>query len=91
MGLLRTILSLVILLIFIHIALFALGIERSTNVLTETVYSLGLLVESPATIIFGLLGSSRPNFMDPSSFFVTALTAAAAYFILYLLLGIGRD
>lgn len=90
MGLLRTILSLVILVILVHVGLVYLGIERETNALTEGIYGLGLLLESPATILIGLLGANRPAFMDPNSFYVVALTAAAAYFVLYLLLGIGR-
>jgi hypothetical protein len=28
--------------------------------------------------------------VDPSGFYVVALTAAAGYFVLYLLLGVGR-
>lgn len=91
MGLLRTILSLVIFLILVHVALFFLGIEREANAITEAIYGLGILVESPATILLGLIGTNRPNFMDPGSFFVVALTAAAAYFVLYLLLGVGRN
>ncbi len=90
MGLLRTILSLVVLLILVHVGLVYFEVERGANVVTEAIYGLGLLVESPATIILGLLGTNRPEFMDPNSFFVVALTAAAAYFVLYLLLGIGR-
>lgn len=90
MGLLRTILALVILVILIHVGLVYLGIERTANAITEAIYGLGALVESPATVILGLIGTNLPNALDPNSFFVIALTAAAAYFILYLLLGIGR-
>ncbi len=90
MGLLRTILSLVILLILIHVGLVYLDIERTANVVTEAIYGLGLLVESPATIILDFIGTYLPSAWDPNGFFVIALTAAAAYFILYLLLGIGR-
>ncbi len=91
MGLLRTILSLVILLIIVHLGLVFLGVERGANAITEAIYGLALLLESPATILLGLLGTNRPDFMDPSNLFVVALTAAAAYFVLYLLLGIGRN
>lgn len=90
MGLLRTILSLVILVILVHVGLVYVGVERGANAITEAIFGLGVLLESPATILLGLLGANRPDFMDPNSFFVVALTAAAAYFALYLLLGIGR-
>ncbi|CAN5507504.1 MAG: hypothetical protein M3494_16775 [Actinomycetota bacterium] len=90
MGLLRTILALVILFILVHVGLVYLGIERTANAVTEAIYGLGFLVESPATIILGLLGTNLPDSLDPNGFFVIALTAAAAYFVLYLLLGIGR-
>lgn len=90
MGLLRTILALVILVILAHVGLVYLEIGRTTNAITEAIYGLGFLLESPATIILDLLGTNLPSSLDPNSFFVVALTAAAAYFILYLLLGIGR-
>ncbi|MGH3090029.1 MAG: hypothetical protein ACRDSJ_22335 [Rubrobacteraceae bacterium] len=91
MGLLRAILSLVILLILVHAGLVYFGVERNANALTEGIFGLAILLESPATIILGLLGANRPDFLDPGNFFIVALTAAAAYFILYLLLGIGRN
>ncbi|MBA2692009.1 MAG: hypothetical protein H0U65_05875 [Rubrobacter sp.] len=90
MGLLRTILALVILVILVHVGLVYLNIERTTNAVTEAIYGLGFLVESPATIILEFLGTNLPSSLDPNGFFVVALTAAAAYFVLYLLLGIGR-
>lgn len=90
MGLLRTILSLVILVILIHVGLMYFGVGRTANAVTETIYGLGLLLESPATIILDLIGTNLPDTLDPNGFFVIALTAAAAYFVLYLLLGIGR-
>lgn len=91
MGLLRTILSLVILLILVHTGLYFVGVSEGANSITQAIYSLGTLVESPATIILDLLGSVRPDFMAPNNFYVISLTAVAAYFILYLLLGIGRN
>ena len=48
MGLIRTILALVILLILVHVGLMYVNIGQGTNVLTNAVYSLGTLVESPA-------------------------------------------
>lgn len=90
MGLIRTILALVILVILFHIGMVYVGVERDTNGLTDALYSLGELLESPATIILNAISSTGQVSVDTGSFYVVALTAAAAYFILYLLLGIGR-
>jgi hypothetical protein len=89
MGLIRTILALVILLILVHVGLVYLDIRPGTNVLTNAIYSLGVLVESPAQL---LLNAVRPlqRYLNPNNFYVVALTAAAVYFILYLLVGVGR-
>ena len=92
MGLIRTILAFVVLLILVHVGLVYAGMQRDTNGLTEAIYSLGELLESPAVALLRVLplsGDWRDVF-DPSSFYVIALTAAAGYFILYLLLGVGR-
>lgn len=90
MGLIRTILALVILVILFHVGMVYVGVERDTNGLTDALYSLGELLESPATIILNAISSTGQVSVDTGSFYVVALTAAAAYFILYLLLGIGR-
>lgn len=90
MGLIRTILALVILVILAHVGMVYAGVERTTNGLTNALYSLGELLESPATIILNAISSTGQVSVDTGSFYVVALTAAAAYFVLYLLLGIGR-
>ena len=90
MGLIRTILALVILLILVHVGLFYADIGQRTNQLTDAIYSLGELVEAPATLLLNAVSSTGQMQVDPSSFYVVALTAAAGYFILYLLLGVGR-
>jgi hypothetical protein len=89
MGLIRTILALVILLILVHVGLVYTGIGQGDNVLTNAIYSLGVLAESPASL---LLNAAAPlqKYLDPKNFYVVALTAAAVYFVLYLLLGVGR-
>ena len=89
MGLVRTILVLVILLILTHVALTYAGVGQGTNVLTNAIYSLGTLLESPAAF---LLQSTTflQNYLTPNSFYVVAISAAALYFIIYLLLGVGR-
>lgn len=90
MGLIRTILALVILVILVHVGMVYAGVERATNGLTDAIYSLGELLESPATVLLNAVSSTGQVNVDTSSFYVVALTAAAAYFVLYLLLGIGR-
>jgi hypothetical protein len=89
MGLIRTVLALVILLILAHVGLVYAGIGRGANVLTEAVYSLGTLLESPARLLIDTV-TVLQRYLDPGNFYVVALTAAAVYFILYLLLGVGR-
>ncbi len=92
MGLIRTILALVILLILVHMGLVYAGVEPRTNGLTAAIYSLGELLESPAAVLLDALplSAEQRDVADTSSFYVVALTAAAGYFILYLLLGVGR-
>jgi hypothetical protein len=89
MGLIRTVLALVILLILAHVALVYANVGRGANVLTEAVYSLGTLLESPAQVLLNTV-TVLERYLDPGNFYVVALTAAAVYFILYLLLGVGR-
>ncbi len=89
MGLIRTILALVILLILVHVGLVYTNIGPGANILTNAVYSLGTLVESPARLLLNTV-TPLQDYLNPRSFYVVALTAAAVYFILYLLLGVGR-
>jgi len=89
MGLIRTILALVILLILVHVGLVYVDVRQGANSLTDAVYSLGALLESPAALLLGAVPALRA-YLDPRSFFTVALTAAVLYFILYLLLGVGR-
>lgn len=89
MGLIRTILALVILLILVHVALFYLGVEPGANVLTDAIYSLGELLESPVAFLLNTI-TALQRYLNPKNFYVVAFTAAALYFIIYLLLGVGR-
>ncbi len=89
MGLIRTILALVVLLILVHVALFYLGVEQGANVLTDAIYSLGTLLESPVAFLLNAV-TFLQRYLNPKNFYVVALTAAALYFIIYLLLGVGR-
>ena len=89
MSLIRTILGFVILLILIHVALFYVNINAGANTVTRAVYSLGVLLESPAALLLNAVPALQ-QYLDPNSFFTVALTAVALYLELYLLLGIGR-
>ena len=53
MGLIRTILALVILLILVHVGLMYFAIGRGTNVLTNAVYSLGVLAPLWGFLYYG--------------------------------------
>ncbi len=88
MGLIRTILAVVILLILVHVGLVYAEVRQGANSLTEAIYSLGVLLEAPAALLLGAVPALQ-QYLDPSSFFTVALTAAALYLILYLLLGVG--
>lgn len=89
MGLIRTILALVILLILVHVGLVYVGVAQGANGITNAIYGLGALLESPAAFLLAAVPALQ-DFLNPNSFFTVALTAAALYFILYLLLGVGR-
>lgn len=92
MALIRTILAFVILVILFHIGIVYAGVEANTNGLTEVIYSLGILLESPAQALLNVLplSAEQRNVANPNNFYAVAITAVAGYFILYLLLGIGR-
>lgn len=92
MGLIRTILALVILVILVHVGMVYAGVEQDANSLTRAIYSLGTLLESPAQVVINYLPLSpeQRQSVDSGGFYFTALAAAGLYFILYLLLGIGR-
>lgn len=89
MSLIRTILGLVILLILTHVALVYINIGRAANTVTEAIYSLGILVESPAALLINSVPAIQ-QYLNPNSFFTVALTAVGLYLVLYLLLGIGK-
>ena len=89
MGLIRTILTLVILLILIHVGLVYADIAQGANVVTDAIYSLGTLLESPAAFVLNTV-TALQEYLNPNNFYVVAISAAALYFILYLLLGVGR-
>ena len=89
MGLIRTILALVILLILAHVTLRYMDVGHGANVLTNAIYSLGKLVESPAAFLLNTITAVQ-RYLNPKNFYVVAFSAAGLYFIIYLLLGVGR-
>ena len=79
MSLLRAILALIVVLILAHIVLFRLGYDPATHETFAAVYSLGELVEYPARAL-----------LPEAGFYAVALSAAAGYLILYILVGLLR-
>ena len=92
MALIRTILALIILVILLHMGIVYANVDVNTNGFTQVVASLGKLLESPAQALLTVLplSAEQRNIADPSSFYAVAITAVIGYFILYLLLGVGR-
>ena len=79
MSLLRAILAVIVVLILAHIVLFRLGYDPATHEAIAAVYSLGELVEYPARAL-----------LPDAGFYAVALSAAAGYLILYILVGLLR-
>lgn len=92
MALIRTILAFVILVILSHVGVVYAGVEAGTNSLTEVIYSLGALLESPAQALLSIIPipAGQEDLLNPNNFYSVAIVAVAGYFVLYLLLGIGR-
>jgi hypothetical protein len=78
-SLLRAVLALIVVLILAHIVLFRLDYDPATHEAVAAVYSLGELVEYPARAL-----------LREAGFYAVALTAAAGYLILYILVGLLR-
>ncbi len=92
MALLRTILAFVIFVILAHLGLAYAQIDENLNGLTSGVFSLGRLLETPAQIVVDALPTSdeqRQSIAESGIYFI-GFAAAGLYFILFLLLGIGR-
>jgi len=92
MGLIRTAVAFVIVVILFHIGMYYFGVAQDTNGLTNALYSLARLLESPAEAVVKALPLSpeqRHNY-DTNGFYFTAFAAAGGYFVIFLLLGVGR-
>lgn len=79
MGLLRTIIALIILVVLAHTGLVYLNYGQETNQITGAVFGLAQLLEIPAQML-----------LPGRGFYTVTLAAAGGYFLIYLLLGIGR-
>jgi hypothetical protein len=91
-ALLRTILALMIFVILAHIGLVYSGIDENLNDLTRGIYGLGRLLEIPAQAVIDALptSSEQHRSIQEQGFYYISFAAAAGYFILFLLLGVGR-
>ncbi len=92
LALLRTILAFMILVILVHLGLVYTGIEENLNGLTRSIYGLGRLIEIPAEVVIDALPTSaeQRQTIEANGLYFIGLAAAAGYFILFLLLGVGR-
>ncbi len=92
MTLLRTILAFVIFVIFAHLGLDYAQIDENLNGLTSGIFSLGRLLETPAQIVVDALPTSdeQRQSIEESGVYFIGFAAVGLYFILFLLLGIGR-
>lgn len=92
MALLRTVLIFVILVIFGHLLIEFVGVDPEQNGLTSGVVALGKFLETPARALIDRLPLSpeQQQSFDTGGLYFTGFAAAGGYFILFLLLGIGR-
>ena len=92
MALLRTIITFIIVVILAHLGLTYAGIDENLNGLTSAIYSLGRFLEIPAQVIIDSLPTSaeqQQSIAERGLYFI-GLAAVGGYFVLFLLLGIGR-
>ena len=92
MMLLRTVLVLVIFVILAHMGLVYSGIDENLNGLTQGIYGLGRLLEIPAQVVIDALptSSEQEQSIREMGIYFIGFAAVAGYFILFLLLGVGR-
>ncbi len=92
MALLRTVIVFVIIVILAHMGLAYAGIDENLNGLTSGIYSLGRLLEAPAQVVVDSLPTSaeqQQSIAERGLYFI-GFAAVGGYFVLFLLLGIGR-
>ncbi len=89
---LRTILGFVILVILVHLLIVFIGVDPNQNGVTSGVVSLAQLLETPARALINYLplSAEQQQSVDSSGPYFVGFAAAGGYFVLFLLLGIGR-
>ena len=92
MALLRTVLIFVIIVILLHLGISYLGVDPNQNGLTSGVVSLAQLLETPARALLEALPLSpeQRQSVDTGGLYFVGFAAVGFYFILFLLLGVGR-
>ncbi len=92
MALFRTVLILVIVVILMHLGIAYLGVNPNQNGLTSGLVSLAQLLETPAQALLQVLplSSEQQQSVDSGSLYFVGFAALGFYFILFLLLGVGR-
>jgi uncharacterized membrane protein required for colicin V production len=92
LALLRTILIFVIVVIMLHLLTAFIGVDPSQNGLTSGIVSLAELLETPARALLNYLplSAEQQQSVDSNSPYFLGFAAAGGYFVLFLLLGIGR-
>lgn len=92
MTLLRAVLVLAILVVLAHLGISYAGVEGDLNGLTSGISALGQFLELPASALLGALPFSAEQLrnVDTSNFYVVGFAACAIYFVLWMLLGVGR-
>ncbi|HKH77841.1 MAG TPA: hypothetical protein VKA51_12855 [Rubrobacteraceae bacterium] len=89
---LRTILILVIVVIMLHLLIVFIGADPSQNGLTSGVVSLAELLETPTRVLINYLplSAEQQQSVDSRAPYFVGFAAIGGYFVLFLLLGIGR-
>ena len=92
MALLRTVLIFVIIVILMHLGISYAGIDANQNGLTSGIVSLAQLLEIPARALLQALPLSpeQRQSAETGGLYFVGFAAVGFYFILFLLLGVGR-
>lgn len=92
MSLLRTVLALAILAVLAYLGISYLGIAPGANRVTGAISALGELLVLPAGALLGALPLSdgQRSAVESGGIYSVGLAACALYFLLFLLLGVGR-
>ncbi len=92
MALLRTVLIFVILVILARLGIEYMGIDEEQNGVTSGIVSLAELLVVPAQIVVDSLPTTpeQEQTIQEKGIYFIGFAAAGGYFILFLLLGVGR-